>query len=98
MQRGPESQERLRDPAGGLLEDSHIPPTAAFQNVPGRRVRATFQTNIRRKCARPRKIYLAKCGHRIQSLRSERRGFCFTGKSPHGLDGEVIYRHLRNTL
>ena len=50
-------------------------PTAAFQNVPGQRLRESFQTSVHRKHARPRKIYMAKSGHRIQSLRSEREGF-----------------------
>lgn len=50
-------------------------PAAAFQNVPGQRVRASFQTSIHRKRAQPLKIYLAKSGHRIQSLRSEREDF-----------------------
>lgn len=50
-------------------------PTAAFQNVPGQKVRASLRTSVHRKHARPRKIYLAKSGHRIQSLRSEREGF-----------------------
>lgn len=90
--------ERARKGSGTMgLVGGLGDPTAVFQNVPGQRVRASFQTSVHRKCTRPCKIYLAKSGHQIQSLRSE-RGFCLTGKSQCGLNGEVIYRHLCNTL
>lgn len=68
---GRKSRERLGEPRG-LSKDSEI-PRLRFVNVPGRRVSASFQTNTHGKCAR--KIYLAKSGHRVPSLRREREGF-----------------------
>jgi len=43
---------------GGLRD-----PIAAFQNVPGQRVRASFQISVHRKRAQPHKIDLAESGH-----------------------------------